>query len=153
MAQGMPGVVVPRAAASRRSTGHGRWAADLGKRGVRRWFGEYRPPSPAAFARQKGHHPGDMEKKAFTPHSCIPLLPSGCGIGALSFEFTPSIALQMERPGLCRAPPAGPAGSMADPAQCGRCALPPSSLLEALPPLAAAGRSCQSGSGSHGGRE
>lgn len=108
--RGMPGVVVPQAEASRRSTGHGRWAADLGKRGMRRWFGQYRPPSPAVLAGQKGHHPVDMEGKAFTPRSRVPFLPSGCGLGVLSFEFFPLIALQMERPGRGRRPPSRPGG-------------------------------------------
>lgn len=96
---------------------------------------------------------GHRRKSVYSALSC-PFLPSGFGNGTLSFEFAPlyrpADGTPRQRPA---PPPAGPAGSMADPAQCGRCALPPSLLLEALPPLAAAGRSCQSGSGSHGGRE
>lgn len=69
---------------------------------------------PTALSRRvggpKGHYQVDMEGKAFTTRSRLPLLPSGCEMGALSFEFSTPNALQMERLGRGRRPPSRPGG-------------------------------------------
>lgn len=113
---------------------------------------------PTALSRRAGGAEGPPpsghgRKSVYSAYLVSLFSPRDVGLGCSPLSSPPSSPCRWNGPAEAGAPPAGPAGSMADPAQCGRCALPPSLFLEALPPLAAAGRSCQSGSGSHGGRE